>query len=53
MIQVNGKILIQVNDLNFPIDKDHRHFSTTFYFKKLSNGEKFDRRWLVYYLINI
>ena len=39
---------IRDNDLNFPIDKDRRHFSTTFYFKKLSNGDKFDRRWLVY-----
>ena len=44
--------IIRDNDLNFPIDKDRRHFSTTFYFKKLSNWEKFDRRWLVYYLIN-
>ena len=42
----NGSI--RDNDPNFPIDKDRRHFSTTFYFKKLSNGEKFDRRWLVY-----
>ncbi|KAK4590412.1 hypothetical protein RGQ29_020818 [Quercus rubra] len=39
---------IRDNDLNFPIDKDRRHFSTTFYFKKLSNGEKFDKKWLVY-----
>ena len=36
---------IRDNDLNFPIDKDRRHFSTTFYFLKLSNGEKFDRRF--------
>ncbi|KAK4566468.1 hypothetical protein RGQ29_002637 [Quercus rubra] len=42
----NGSI--RDNDPNFPIDKDRRHFSTTFYFKKLSNGEKFDRKWLVY-----
>ena len=39
---------IRDNDLKFPLVKDRRHFSTTFYFKKLSNVEKFDRRWLVY-----
>ena len=39
---------IRDNDLKFPLDNDRRHCSTTFYFKKLSNGEKFDRRWISY-----
>ena len=26
---------IRDNDLKFPLDNDRRHFSTTFYFKKL------------------
>ncbi|KAL4629214.1 hypothetical protein ACB092_05G292000 [Castanea dentata] len=39
---------IRVDDLNFPIDKNSRHFSTTHYIRKLPNGEKHDRKWLVY-----
>ncbi|KAL4639263.1 hypothetical protein ACB092_03G204900 [Castanea dentata] len=38
---------IRVDDLNFPIDKNSRHFSTTHYIRKLPNGEKHDRKWLV------
>ncbi|KAM3702383.1 hypothetical protein ACJW31_04G022100 [Castanea mollissima] len=39
---------IRVDDLNFPIDKNSRHFSTTHYTRKLPNGEKHDRKWLLY-----
>ncbi|KAM3731731.1 hypothetical protein ACB098_11G004400 [Castanea mollissima] len=39
---------IRVDDLNFPIDKNSRHFSTTHYIRKLPNGEKHDRKWLLF-----
>ena len=35
-------------DLKFPKDENNRHFSTIHYIRKLPNGEKYDRRWLVY-----
>ena len=35
-------------DLEFPKDENNRHFSTIHYIRKLPNGEKYDRRWLVY-----
>ena len=39
---------IRGDDLNFPIDKNSRHFSTTHYIQELPNGEKYNRKWLVY-----
>ena len=60
MIQVIGKILennndmlnyipsIKDNDIIFPRGDDIRHFSTIHYTRILSNGEKHDRKWLVY-----
>ncbi|KAG6657226.1 hypothetical protein CIPAW_04G075300 [Carya illinoinensis] len=39
---------IRYNDINFPKDENSRYFSTTYYIQNLSNGEKHDRKWLVY-----
>ncbi|KAG6716978.1 hypothetical protein I3842_04G075100, partial [Carya illinoinensis] len=39
---------IRYNDINFSKDENSRHFSTTYYIRNLSNGEKHDRKWLVY-----
>ncbi|KAG7982748.1 hypothetical protein I3843_04G069000 [Carya illinoinensis] len=35
---------IRYNDINFPKDENFRHFSTTYYIRNLSNGEKHDRK---------
>ncbi|KAK4729464.1 hypothetical protein R3W88_022452 [Solanum pinnatisectum] len=39
---------IRITDTCFPKDNFLRHFSTTYYFQKLANGERHERRWLVY-----
>ena len=35
-------------DLTFPKDENFGHFSTTYYIRKLQNGELYDRKWLIY-----
>ncbi|KAL5577212.1 hypothetical protein UlMin_018911 [Ulmus minor] len=39
---------IDNNDINFPKDGNSRHFSTSYCMRKLSNEEKYDKRWLIY-----
>ena len=39
---------IRENNITFPKDENSRHFSTAFYVKMLTNGEKHDRKWLIY-----
>ena len=39
---------IKDNDIIFPRGDDIRHFSTIYYTRILSNGEKHDRKWLMY-----
>ncbi|TXG63391.1 hypothetical protein EZV62_010385 [Acer yangbiense] len=36
------------HDVIFPRDNFDRHFSSAFYIRNLPNGEKHDRKWLVY-----
>ncbi|XP_028068330.1 zinc finger MYM-type protein 5-like [Camellia sinensis] len=39
---------IRSNVVNFPRDDKDRRFSSTYYIRNLSNGEKQDMKWLVY-----
>lgn len=38
----------RVDDYQFPVNDRGRHFSSSLFTRKLSNGESIDRRWLVY-----
>ena len=39
---------IRGNMVDFPKNSENRHFSSTYYIRHLSNGEKSDRKWLIY-----
>ena len=39
---------IKVIDMDFPKDKYSRHFSSSNYIQELPNGEKHERKWLIY-----
>jgi hypothetical protein len=39
---------IRYNTIDFPKDENSRHFSNTYYIRKLSNSEQHSRKWLVY-----
>lgn len=43
-----GKGPVKVSNFDFPVNQEKRHFSDDFYIRKLPNGEKASRDWLVY-----
>ncbi|GAB2293299.1 hypothetical protein Dimus_038258 [Dionaea muscipula] len=43
-----GPIRKVIDDDDFPRDHIGRHFSSAYYIRYLSNGDKHDRKWLIY-----
>ena len=43
------KDAIRFNNFQFSKDKNSRNFNSSFYERMLPNGEKYDRKWLVYF----
>ncbi|KAL8245965.1 hypothetical protein R6Q59_007181 [Mikania micrantha] len=39
---------VKIYDFNFPKDEHSRSFTSTLYMQKLPNGEKYERKWLIY-----
>ncbi|XP_026438767.1 zinc finger MYM-type protein 1-like isoform X1 [Papaver somniferum] len=39
---------MRIDNIKFPRDSKGDHFSSTYYFRRMSNFEKQERRWLVY-----
>ena len=48
LIVEKGPIRDIISNLGFPKDENSKHFFTIHYTRILANGEKYDRRWLVY-----
>jgi len=42
------KVSIKITDIDFPKNIHSRHFSSSNYIQTLPNGEKYERRWLIY-----
>jgi len=39
---------VQIENINFPLNEDKRHFSLNFTVRTLDNGQQITRQWLIY-----